>query len=360
MKAASIAALALSLLPSLVAHGIEISTVRADVRAFDPTQSGSVSITLRTDEPAILELLVYDVRERLIRRVSSPGLVEPGSHELAWDGRDERGRIVPPEAYHYVVSGTSESGEVAIFDASDSTGGERVTVEATEWDPDAGVVRYRLPGPARISLRVGLRGGGPLLAAPLEWVPRGAGPHSQVWNGRDSSDVLSLADHPRLIVNVVAFALSENSVIVLPEASETTLVDAESWPTQVREVKRRRRFGDLPMQRYVDRHKIDLRLSLSGDHPLNDDGVPIVRGRISVQADVRDADRARVTQEGFEMMFFVDGEFRFENEVAYLPTSWMLDTSSMNPGIHYVTGNLTGYDGHLAVATLMIDVANEE
>ena len=54
-----------------------------------------------------------------------------------------------------------------------------------------------------------------------------------------------------------------------------------------------------------------------------------------------------------------DGIFVFENETGFLPMTWNWDSTSVNPGTHYLTANLRGYEGNFGIATLKVDVERE-
>ena len=55
-------------------------------------------------EPARVVLNVYDGRGLLVSNVESQGVLAQGRHSFSWDGKDEAGRAVPPEAYHYTLT----------------------------------------------------------------------------------------------------------------------------------------------------------------------------------------------------------------------------------------------------------------
>jgi flagellar hook assembly protein FlgD len=52
----------------------------------------------RRDTPA--ELLIFDVTGRLVRDLEV-GRLEPGMHEVRWDGRTSAGRLAPAGLYFY-------------------------------------------------------------------------------------------------------------------------------------------------------------------------------------------------------------------------------------------------------------------
>ena len=55
-------------------------------------------------------------------------------------------------------------------------------------------------------------------------------------------------------------------------------------------------------------------------------------------------------------MFYVDGVFAHENELGYLPLTWTWDTAQFNPGEHFVTLNIRGYEGNFGTATIKVVV----
>jgi flagellar hook assembly protein FlgD len=60
---------------------------------------------LSIDGGKSIELRVFDTSGRLVRRI--PGSVPPGGGfaSLAWDGRDDRGRVLPDGVYFVNVKG---------------------------------------------------------------------------------------------------------------------------------------------------------------------------------------------------------------------------------------------------------------
>ena len=63
----------------------------------------STAVTVSLREATRVEAAVFDLRGRLVRRVAE-GNLSAGRHVLSWDGRDLRGRRVPPGAYWFRVT----------------------------------------------------------------------------------------------------------------------------------------------------------------------------------------------------------------------------------------------------------------
>ena len=355
------ACLMLTVQAARVAHALAITHVSAEPSVIEPAPGASVSVVFQLSAPASVSLQLYDGRDLLIRRVASTGTLPAGDQRLTWDLRDQAGRAVPAEAYRYTLTAISPQGDRVEHDRTDLTAGDDLTTTAVAWDPQTKTIAYRLPQPARVNIRVGLANNGPLLVTVLDWVTRDAGLHRESWNGLDTSAVLDLSRHPRLKIVVNAFALSDNSILVGPASDQVALITDLSWGEERRTIKRtdRKRMHFHRQQALEDRSDYRITLTLPPDLPTTADGLPIVSGIVPLRLDVSDQDRARVVARRFEPVFFVDGTFAFENEVGFLPMTWRWDSAGANPGIHFLTVNLRGYEGNFGMATLKVRVRQD-
>lgn len=360
MRRASCWALAAGLLASAPAAALEIERARADRLLFEPAKGESVQVAFRLSEPAHVTLRLYDGRDLPVREVASQGLLPAGEHALVWDGRDAAGRPVPPEAYAWVLVARGEDGSEVVYDLTDATGGEKVAASRVAWDAEAGAVRFVLPATSRVNVRIGLPNGGPLLRTLVDWAPREAGAQEVPWDGADASGVLALGGHPQVTPVVNAFALPENTILVGPLPDESAWIDPVPWeaPPRTQNVptgRERRAYAAQPME---VRRDVAVALELPAELPRNGDGHPIVSAPVPVRLTVPDpAEAERMLAERFETAFFLDGQFRFEAEVGYLPATWIFDPKGVGPGRHYLTGNLLGYEGHFGIATVVVEVA---
>ncbi len=64
-------------------------------------------------QAGIATLAVYDVRGRLVRRLLD-GMLEAGSHRIAWDGRDDADRQVEAGVYFGLVQGSGMTGRTTM------------------------------------------------------------------------------------------------------------------------------------------------------------------------------------------------------------------------------------------------------
>jgi hypothetical protein len=75
------------------------TTASAGILAASPNPSrGRVSYRLRLSAGTMVALDTYDLAGRVVRRLFE-GHLASGEHLLAWDGRDDSGRLVPAGVY---------------------------------------------------------------------------------------------------------------------------------------------------------------------------------------------------------------------------------------------------------------------
>lgn len=342
-----------------VAAPLELTDVSAP-HCFLPAE-GPAALRFRLSAPAAVTVYLYDGQDRLVRALKPAAALVAGEHALAWDGADQAGRPLPPEEYRYTLAADGADGQRVTHDLTDLTSGDGVRAGDVTWDPAAGTIRYRLPRPARVSIRVGLRQGGPLLGTVLDWVARDAGSHNEPWDGRDASGALDLRHHPDLMVAVNAFALSANAILIGPPADAVRTLTDLPWGETRRAPQHppAKRMYAHAQQALDERGDFSIRLSVPDGLPATDGGVPVVSGIVPLRLDIAERDRARALAHRFETVFYVDGVFAFENEGGFLPVTWRWDSRGVNPGNHFLTANLRGYEGNFGVATVNVHVRPE-
>lgn len=331
---------------------VVISQVRVDRSTFDPAKGEAMTVRFQLDTDADVALAIYDGRDQQVHREEGRNL-KAGEHTLRWDGRGPDTQPVPPEAYTYTLTARNVKGEV-VHDLTDLTGGAPVVAKDVRWDADSGTVRYVLDRPARVSIRLGLESG-PYLRTLVDWVPRTAGAHAERWDGLDASGVLKLDANPALSPAIRAVALPDNTLFVgtLPdrlqfaaERSDQAVIRPRTGPDGPR------RMFDHARQPLDTRGDISAMLKVGGGFKQDEEGRWLVSGKVPLTVDVAAEDRELAIQRRFEAVFYVDGVFTHENELGYLPLNWTWDTSRFNPGEHFVTINIRGYEGNFGTATI--------
>lgn len=357
MDTARVALTFLLLCPfSLLAEPLAITHVQPSTTRPDPAKGETVQLRFELSAPAEVTLELYDGRDLLVRQISGKGTLPRGEHSLAWDLRDQAGHPVPPEAYTYVLEAHSQDGNTVRYDLADQTGGETITARDVKWDAQSGHFSYVLDRPSRVNLRVGLENGGPLLHTLIDWVVRPAGLQQESWNGKDASSVLDLTKHPKLAISVQAFALPENSILVGPRQTQVRLIDPLPSGSKHREKSsaQPRRMYSHAQQPLEARGDFKVQLTLPKTLGRSSSGLPIISAVTPVRLEVDPKDRERALTRRFEPVFFIDGQFAFENEVGFVPMTWNFDPAALNDGEHFLTVNLRGYEGNFGMATVKI------
>jgi hypothetical protein len=329
------------------AQDLRIQNVSADRISFRPGTDDPVAIRFRLSSKASVTLRVYDSRDLLIRSIRSEGPLDAGDRRLSWDGRSEGGERVPPEAYFYTLTARSPSGQKAVYDVTDLTGGEDAGIPDITYDSEAGSVRYVLPGPSRVGLRVGMAEGGALLATIVNWEPRGDLANTEAWGGIHGIPANALAFHGQY------FRLPANAIIVPPAPGSTFEREFVQGATEKRDRNKQERFMYRHSQHRRD-ECFDFPISVDFMGPVQEgrDRIPVVGENVTLRIDVPPEDRIIVEGQRFEIVLYLDGVFITELEQGFIPYRWPLDSITMPAADHVLTVNLRGYEGHFGFATI--------
>jgi hypothetical protein len=337
----------------------QVSLLRTSATELSSSQGDKVTYTVRTQQPGALTLQVLTGDRDVVRSIALNN-TKPGEHPLSWDGKDERGQPVPDEAYCARVVLKTASAETA-DDPCQRTGGEVVNgIQPTL--ASNGDIAYSLNQPARVLIRVGVKNGA-MLRSLAVWRPRPAGRNLQRWNGFDESGLVDLRND-RLALLVSAFKLPEFTVITTgqPALDYRRWRTAQGWPekpdapvgestAQPLERSGERIARQHYSARYKDREpRITVTLTTRDGQPLPADATLPADVRVSV--DLHPEDRWLLQEQLYEVAFFIDGDFVSEEENGYVPIGWVWNTTSLKPGAHLLTVNLTGFTGRVGTKTM--------
>jgi len=342
---------------SFSVHALSIQYVSHQPKYIDFKAHSQAVISYTLDEAARVELRIYDDRDLLINSISSPGVQEKGMHKLTWKANDFKNRRVPAEAYKYVLL-ASNANEQVEHDLSDFTGGQQAHVFQLKWDKKNKRVNFKVRKASRVNIRVGIKKNGPLMITLSDWLPREHGAHEISWDGYDNSGVFNLNTIEDIEIYAQAFALSENTIIVGPSASEVKLIDDIAWKKEFRTRKKaiKPSMKNHSQQYIENRGDFKVNVVLPDDLKQTADGVAIVKDIVPIRFSLDSKDNQRILNDRYEPILFIDGKYFVENEVGFFPMTWNLDTSLLSEGEHYLTINLRGYNGHLGSASAKIFV----
>ena len=354
------------------AGGLALTGVTAEKSDFKPGAGEAAAWRFRVSAEARLKARVYDARNLLVRSLEDDD-VPAGDRRLRWDGKDDLGRVAPPGYYLLTLEATGKDGTVR-YDPSDATGGEATQAAAVAYDRAMGTVRYALQKPAIVRIQAGLKNDGPLLRTILDWVARPSGEHAEPWDGWDASGVIRFADSAMLDVQVAAYTLPVNAVVIDDEApAPSAPVRPAASPAPPAASPRRARFLDFAADRPArardasrphemynhwqhDRsrcHSPVATVRAVGVEAAAGGAVPVT-GSLALRLDLPADDAAFLLSERFETVVYLDGVYAFEEEQAYLPFTWNLKAEMLSPGEHVVTFVLRGYEGHFATSSIKV------
>jgi len=339
----------------------QVSLLRASAFELSSARGEQVTYAVRTEAAGSLSLEILTGDGDVVRRLVLAN-VPPGEHGLAWDGKDDLGQAVPDEAY--CARATLEvAGRRLVDDPCTRTGGEVLTNLQPALNAN-GDIAYTLSDPARVLIRVGVKGGA-MLRSIAVWRPRPAGRNLQRWNGFDEKGLVDLRDD-RLALLVTAFRLPDFTVLATgqesidyrnyrlargwPEMPDAAPADATAQPLERNGVRiARQRY----MARYKDREpRIAVSLATRDGKPLQPDAKLPEEVRVSVDLDPDD--RWLMQESLYEVAFFVNGDFVSEEENGYVPISWIWNTERLPAGRQLLTVNLTGFTGRVGTSTIAL------
>ncbi|MBV9492984.1 MAG: hypothetical protein JOZ54_01975, partial [Acidobacteria bacterium] len=224
-----------SLALAVAAEGAHIRDVQVSPPFFNPTAGRSAQIHARVDAGTVT-LTILD-RDRVAIRKLPPQTVASGDVAFAWDGRDDRGEVVPDEAYNVRVEWRDKAAS-DVYDPS-------LDFHPTEEEPQTrsysrlgGVLSYRLSRPSRVHIEAGQatpnrktgKSEGPILRTIVNREPRVGGAVVEKWNGFDESGSIRIADLPHFAISILATSLPDNSIIACGNKRETFVAYASRRP----------------------------------------------------------------------------------------------------------------------------------
>ena len=329
---------------------------------FAPVRDQAFEIPIVLEKESDVTVILHSPDGDPLRTLQSQHALPPGQQTLTWDGKDDQGIIVPNEAYIPVLYLEPTNGDKIIIDPRVISGGKIIdnlnvqTIASRD-------ISYQLPAPARVLIRVGIKGG-PMLRSLAVWEPRGPGKNIQRWDGRDSDGLIDITAHAGLGLLVRAFKLPQYSIVTT--GNDTLDYRAyrqqKAWPERVIAPEDRilvrdgtriaREYYDLASQ-YADPAVL---LQLEGE--TSETATPQFKlgQTVSIRVDIPSQDRWLMNEEQYEVAFFLDGEFIAEEERGYVPITWNWRVSDISPGEHMLTVNISGFSGKVGVASTMIEI----
>lgn len=173
-------------------------------------QQVKIQFTRLRDGQALVR--IYDRRAYQVREFSVENIEANKVVTVAWNGKDERGELVPDEAYFFTIEATDIKGNIAEYDST-ATLSNRVTPLQSHYDSENNKLHFTVDADAVVDIRSGISDGGPLLTKLIEWKPYLQGRHSIDWDGWDRSHTVHVSSLEKYLFHSQTAPLPEFSMI---------------------------------------------------------------------------------------------------------------------------------------------------
>ncbi|HTF84623.1 MAG TPA: hypothetical protein VL987_08575 [Cellvibrio sp.] len=310
---------------------------------------------------AAIEVDILTEDNDLVRSLKLESLPKTTKKSLVvvWDGKDQKGEVVPDEAYFPMVRILPKRGKVLEYSAKSDLAGEEVYKFDKKINP--GSIEYDLPETSRVLIRSGIFNG-PMLRTIVDWEPRTKGFHVERWNGRDSDSLKNIESMPDISYLVIGYRLPESAILTYGNASLSykDYRQANGWPIKTARADEKvlERNGRPVRPEYylpIGQLKsaaisVDLTNVSSGKSETEFKQFDEIVTSVSIAKE----DEFYLDQSRYEISFFVDNVFIAEEEQGFVPFKWRWSPGryGIQLGEHTLTVNVSSYNGQVTVKNM--------
>ena len=332
---------------------LKFSNIRVDKKEFSLEKDKTVTIYFDISRQSPITVKLYDRSDRLVKTLVKDRTFEKGPCRIQWEGRDDNGDSLPRGYYIFTITGRSNNGKTVVYDPADETGGNLIQVRDAQLDAVKGEIRYVMPKAGMVRIRAGVEDS-LLLGTPIDWEPRQAGLQKEPWNGLDQAGLINLFKLPGQQISIFAYSLPDNSIILKTNQQKKERIP----PTNSNQEEFRPSLKSKMSHKFRHAthdaalcHEPDFNVLFQGNPKTDADGIPILTGIVPVKIVLSEKDKKHLESSRFEIMFFVDLIFLFEDEEGYTPFTYFWDTTQLPEGEHLLTVNVWSYDDHCGTKT---------
>lgn len=193
---------------------------------FNPSIGRSAKIHVAASRPGEIVVEILDRDRFPVRALGTAKLAD--SAEIAWDGKDDSGAVVPNEAYSVRIRFTGSDGSHEVYEPASAPDSAPIAIDEFSYSRVDGVLNYRLSTPSRVHIQAGQRppaksigSEGPILQTVVDRAPRTGGAISEKWSGFDDSRAVYIPDLPDFVMAILASPLPANALITTGSRGES-------------------------------------------------------------------------------------------------------------------------------------------
>ena len=377
--------------------GLSIENVRVDRVVLPPGEQATISFFLTSD--ATVRMLVYNPDFAAIKTLVDNRSMVAGTVSVAWDGKDDAGNPAPDEAYLVGIVAEASDGGKAVYDPTAYSGGEvlDLKMDRVELFDGAYTIQYSLSEAARVCIRVGIHQG-PLLKTIVDWAPHPPGDYRLTWDGMDDTGQIRVMDVPGAVLDITGFSLPAGTILVqgaggdyaayqrgLKSAGTSGVspykrfpagtsggVTSERAPAGASEILSYSKFRQNVLQRRGERlsqqYLVPRIVNISPRFKVyleNDRATPLARrstvdvsGSVGIVIEVSPESLMGFNESRYEIIVFINHKRYDEEEQAYSPYTYVLDTNRLENGEHVISVNLASITGQVSSYSFKLNVNN--
>jgi hypothetical protein len=332
-----------------LAGGGAIDSVSVSPPFFNPSLEQRATVVVKLKAPASAALSILDRDNYVIRSLPAVNL-PAGESTLTWDGKDQKGVVVPNEAYS--ISLITEGSEGRDEYAPSRNFMREVSFPTPAYSIATGVFRYELNGPSRVHMQAGEavliesegRRDGPVLKTVVDREPRVGGKLIEFWDGYDESRTVRIPTLKNFVAAIMAESLPPSTVITVGSRGE-----------KFRQYAARTRVGHAPLFAKHE-HPIEMPgMRHDGLTALDDFGpdvtmllpgkrdeagrVEVGTGSLSLKVEMPESESKLFVLPESTLDVFVDDKRIIRREGVPNPSTFSISGSDIPPGEHRLSVN---------------------
>lgn len=328
---------------------------------FNPTFGQRVEISFRLSQPGRLTSRVLDRDGFVTRTLADDRMTPAGMVRLDWDGRSDRGEVVPDEAYSVQIDLRDGAGRHTYFPADEAP--REVPVEKIFHDAAQKLLRYELAEPSRVHVQAGSsdigpqgQTNGPVLKTIANRVPRTSGLILESWDGMDESGSFSVPGLKNFVLAVAATSLPENSIITLGNRSKSFLEHArdrqgKSFLTRPKPANHDHHQGLTALEDAAPGMRL---LARNAAWSASRRSWEVRNDTLKVSVSLEGPSAPHFSRQPGAVFVFLDEKKTLELPVAPPPLEFSLSVAGLEPGQHRVSVNWISEYGPVTVNSLLI------